>query len=78
MNKERVWKRFAGNAVATDEAEAVFLAGFVKDVEIKRIFLRTIEVADLQHYRLLKAGRKVDKVLSVKKRDPFVFVLHKN
>ncbi len=78
MNKERVWKRFTGNAIATDETEAVFLTRFTKETEMKRAFVRTIEVADLQHYRLVKDIRKVDKVLSAQKRDPFVFAVSKN
>ncbi len=77
-NRDRVWMHYVKNIVAADMSSAVFLASYLRRIGITRDYAATLEVYDLQRYRVIRNTLKVKVALKEKRNKPFIFVAGKN
>lgn len=76
--KNRVWIHYIKNIVAADVASAVFLASYIKQVSEEKEYLSTIEIYDLQKYRVIRDSKKIRATIREKLNKPFIFIASKN
>jgi hypothetical protein len=76
--KNRVWIHYIKNIVAADVASAVFLASYIKQVGEEKEYLSTIEIYDLQKYRVIRDTKKIRASIREKLNKPFIFIASKN
>jgi hypothetical protein len=76
--KNRVWIHYIKNIVAADVASAVFLASYIKQVGEEKEYLSTIEIYDLQKYRVIRDSKKIQASIREKLNKPFIFIASKN
>jgi len=74
----KVWFQFRKDIIASDIQEGAFLADYLRFLAVTRTYIHTIEVADLQRYKMLKQPQKVKNALTGSFDMPFIFPLHKN
>lgn len=75
--KERVWMQYVNDIIACDVPSAVFLSMYLRKAARNSSTAIYHEVADLQHYKMIRSPRKVSNVLH-SKMEPFVFLINKN
>lgn len=78
MWKNWVQLEHVKNVKAADISSAIYLAGFLRSLSHSRRYADSLEIADLQRYKMITNSRKVRTVLAKKAGEPFVFVLCKN
>lgn len=77
-DNNRLWMRYAG-VLAADEPTARLLSHYMRFMAVSRTHLSTLEIIDLQHYKIIKpSSRKLKQYLSERLDTPFVFVHCKN
>jgi hypothetical protein len=77
-NRDRVWNRYVKNIVAVDKPTAIFLAAYIRRTDINKDYVSTIEIFDLQQYKVISKAAKVRGVLRDKLNKPFIFIACKN
>ena len=76
--KNRVWIHYVKNVIAADMTSAIFLASYLRRVGISKEYTSSLEIFDLQKYKVIKNAAKVRNALREKKSTPFIFVACKN
>jgi hypothetical protein len=74
----KVWTRYGKSIVAVDTEAVYFLEDYLRFISMNRSYLNTIEVYDLQNYKLIKKHKKVGSALREKVNTPFIFFGYKN
>jgi len=75
----KVWLHYVKNIIAADVYSAVFLASYIRYTDISHNYLSSIEIIDLQKYKVIKQQSKVRLALEERCDDvPFVFAVGKN
>jgi hypothetical protein len=72
------WLHFAKNILAADAPSAMFLASYVRHCMHNKEYASSLEVIDLQKYKVIKQHAKVRVALRERIMIPFVFVVGKN
>lgn len=75
---DQVWLHYVKNIIAADVSSAVFLASYLKYTETSKTFASSIEVLDLQKYKVIRQENKVRVALRNRRDEPFVFPVGKN
>ena len=73
-----VWLHYVKNIIAADVSSAVFLASYLRYTGINKDYASSLEVVDLQKYKVIKKTAKVRQALRDRVNVPFVFVVGKN
>jgi hypothetical protein len=77
-HKDHVWLHYVKNIIATDIHSAVFLASYLLYSGLSRDYTSSLEVIDLQRYKVVRKAAKVYAALNKKHEMPFIFVVCKN
>jgi hypothetical protein len=64
--------------MAADIPSAVFLASFLRHNSNSKNYISSLEIIDLQKYKIIKQDAKVRVALRERANIPFVFVVGKN
>ncbi len=73
-NNNKVWMRYTG-VLACDDCSALFLSRYIRFITMNRYYLDTVEVIDLQRYRIIKpTSRKLKQYVNEKLNSPFIFL----
>jgi hypothetical protein len=75
---DKVWLHYLKDIIAADIYSAVFLASYLRYTGMNKSYISTLEVIDLQKYKVIRQKAKVRKSLKEKKGMPFIFVICKN
>ncbi len=79
MERENnVWLHYVKNIIAADVPSAVFLASYLRYSSITKDYASSLEVMDLQKYKVIRQVDKVRNALRNRANIPFVFVIGKN
>ena len=73
-----IWLHYAKNIIAADPRSALFLASYVRLCMQNKEYASSLEVIDLQKYKVIKQHAKVRVALRERLSVPFVFVVGKN
>ncbi len=73
-----VWLHYVKNIIAADVPSAVFLASYLRHTGISKDYAASLEVIDLQRYKVVSHPPKVRQALRDRLHIPFVFVVGKN
>lgn len=76
--QNKVWIQYKNNIIASDVNTAIFLSRYIKHSAIHKTYIPTLEILDLQRYKLITNPRKVKAALKDKLDTPFVFTICKN
>ena len=76
--RNNVWLHYVKNIIAADVSSAVFLASYLRYCGMTRNYVSSLEVIDLQKYKVIKQQAKVRIALRDRVKIPFVFVVGKN
>lgn len=76
--RQNTWIHYVKNIIAADIASAIFLASFMRRSYMNKSYIASLEVADLQRYKLIKKKEKVRAALNDNASTPFVFFIGKN
>ena len=76
--EENIWLHYVKNIMAADLSSAVFLASFLRSINMTKSYVTALEVIDLQKYKVIKSKNKVRAALGTAGQTPFVFVTGKN
>jgi len=77
--REKVWKYFPLNILATDHKEALYLNHFLMHVRYTKQYLSAMEILDFQHYKIVKKAHLINRILSnLSKQSDFIFPFTKN
>lgn len=76
--KDKVWMHYIHDIIASDVASGVFLAHFLRQVRITRDYINSLEIVDLQRYRMIRKPAKVLAAIGLSQESSFVFVISKN
>ena len=76
--RDRVWIQYLKNVRATDDRSARFLDNWLKRMVMTREHATTLEIYDLQRYKIIRHKGKVIDMLREKKNTPFIFVACRN
>lgn len=77
-DKKNRWLHYVKNIMATDMSTALYLAAFLKKCPYSHHFYSSVEVIDLQRYKVIKDRVKVKRAIVNERNTPFVFVVGKN
>jgi len=73
-----VWLHYVKNIIAADISSAVFLASYLRYTGMSKDYVSSLEIIDLQKYKMIKKADKVRAALAERMHLPFVFVVGKN
>jgi hypothetical protein len=73
-----VWLHYVKNIIAADVPSAVFLASYLRYSGITKDYTSSLEIIDLQKYKVIKKPAKVQAALCDRANIPFIFVVGKN
>ncbi len=76
--QQKTWIHYRNDIVASDVNTAIFLSGYLRQVSIHRLYVNSMEIADLQRYKLIKEHKKVNMAIRERLKTPFVFTINKN
>ncbi len=71
--QNKTWMRYQQEVMATDLVSAVLLLGYLRFVSVKKLPGYSMEVVDLQRYKVIRKPAKVRQALRENSRMPFVF-----
>ena len=74
----KVWQEFRKDIMAMDTVEGVFLADYLRYLNVTRTYAAALEIADLQRYKVIKEPAKVKTTIFNRLGIPFTFVIGKN
>ena len=75
---KKIWMHYVKDIIACDVYSAVFLASYMRHAIINRTYSDSLEIVDLQKYKVLKQPAKVRQSIRERANIPFVFVVGKN
>jgi hypothetical protein len=73
-----VWLHYVKNIIAADIHSAIFLASYLRYTGLTYDYASSLEIIDLQKYKIIKKTKKVRIALQERINLPFVFVIGKN
>ena len=76
--QHKLWLYLKGDIIASDRKSAVFMSDYIRHINIHKIYLNSLEVADLQRYKLISTPKKVKIAINERLSVPFVFIFCKN
>jgi len=76
--ENKTWLHYIKNIIAADVSSAVFLAAYIRHCTISKNYTSSLEIIDLQKYKVIKQDAKVRIALRERINIPFVFVIGKN
>jgi hypothetical protein len=76
--QDKVWLHYIKDIMAADVYSAVFLASYLRYTSMSKSYIATMEIIDLQKYKIITQKNKVRKALKERKDVPFVFPFYKN
>jgi hypothetical protein len=76
--RNRVWMHYVKNIIAADMNSAVFLASYIRRVSINKDYASSLEIFDLQKYKVIRNAAKITGSLRDKRNQPFIFIACKN
>ena len=76
--ENNLWLHYVKNIIAADITSAMFLASVLRQLQINRKYASSLEVIDLQKYKVIRQEKKVKAALVERIKLPFVFVTCKN
>ena len=76
--KKRVWQHFVRNIIATDAPSAGFLSSYLRYTDLSKNYASSLEVMDLQKYKIIKKSDKVLSTIFRRSHIPFIFIVCKN
>ena len=76
--ENNLWLHYVKNIIAADLTSAMFLASYLRLVQINKKYAAALEVIDLQKYKVITQENKVKMALRERANIPFVFVACKN
>jgi hypothetical protein len=74
----KVWLHYVKNIIAADLSSAVFLASYLRHTSITKDYTASLEIIDLQKYKIITQPAKVRRSIKDRMHIPFVFVVGKN
>ncbi len=77
-HENKTWLHYVKNIIAADVSSAVFLASYLRRCNINRTYTSSLEIIDLQKYKVIKQDAKVRIALRERVKIPFVFVIGRN
>jgi hypothetical protein len=78
QGQNKVWMHYVKDIIASDVYSAVLLASYMRYVKQSKTYTDSLEVIDLQKYKVLKQPVKVRQAIRERSDIPFVFVIGKN
>ena len=72
------WMHYVKNIIAADVSSAIFLASYLRHSNMSKNYASSLEIIDLQKYKVIKQHAKVRIALRERINIPFVFVVGKN
>ena len=76
--ENKLWLHYVKSIIAADVTSAVFLASFLRHLQINKKYASYLEIIDLQKYKVIRQEKKVKVALIERINIPFVFVTCKN
>ena len=76
--ENKTWLHYVKNIIAADVSSAIFLASYIRRCNISKNYASSLEIIDLQKYKVIKTDAKVRIALRERSSIPFVFVVGKN
>ncbi|MBA3827893.1 MAG: hypothetical protein H0X33_03060 [Taibaiella sp.] len=76
--QNRVWLHYIKDIIAADVYSGVFLASYMRHSGITKSYVSSLEVVDLQRYKVIKNTPRVRQAIKERSHVPFVFVVGKN
>ena len=76
--KNKTWLHYIKNIIAADMSSALFLASYMHKCNITKNYASSLEIIDLQKYKVIKKDAKVRIALRERVGIPFIFVVGKN
>ena len=77
-NRNQVWLHYVKNIIAADVSSAVFLASYLRYANLSKSYASSLEIIDLQKYKIIKETPKIRVALRNRMSVPFVFAVGKN
>jgi phage terminase small subunit len=77
-HRNQVWLHYVKNIIAADVSSAVFLASYLRYVNMSKTYAAHLEIIDLQKYKVIKDTPKIRVALRSRMNIPFVFAIGKN
>ncbi len=75
---ENIWLKYVKNIIAADMSSAIFLASFLRRSNMNKSYVASLEVIDLQKYKVIKKKNKVRAAINDAVNTPFIFFVGKN
>lgn len=76
--QDKVWIHYRKDIIAADVSSAICLSAFLRNSFLNRSYIPSLEIIDLQRYKLVTKHVKVRIALMERLHIPFVFVACKN
>ena len=77
-HENNTWLHYVKNIIAADVSSAIFLASYMRRCNISKKYASSLEIIDLQKYKVITQDTKVRIALRERANIPFVFVVGKN
>ena len=77
-HENNTWLHYVKNIIAADISSAIFLASYLRHCNSSKNYAASLEIIDLQKYKVIKKEAKVRVALRERVNIPFVFVVGKN
>jgi hypothetical protein len=74
----KTWLHYLKNILASDAHSAVFLASYLRYSSINKDYVSSLEIIDIQKYKVIAQPHKVRIALKDRMHLPFVFIIGKN
>lgn len=78
QGQDKVWLRYIKDIIAADVYSAVLLASQLRDAKFIQGSFSSLEVIDLQKYKVIKDVRKIRAAIRERVHVPFIFIVGKN
>ncbi|MBL7719225.1 MAG: hypothetical protein JNL72_10355 [Flavipsychrobacter sp.] len=76
--QDKIWMHYVKDIIAADIYSAIFLASYLRYTRVSKSYTDSLEVVDLQKYKVLKQPQKVRQCIRERANVPFVFIIGKN
>ncbi len=77
-NRQHIWLHYVKNIMAADMSSALFLAIFMRQNNMNKNHAASLEVIDLNRYKVIRQKNKVRIALNNAFNTPFIFFVGKN
>jgi hypothetical protein len=76
--EHKIWHRFLNDIIAADSGSAHFLATYLDHIRISKKYICSLEVVDLQKYKIITQPVKVRIAMRERLHIPFIFLNCRN